>query len=459
MIIKVGPYGPRKGFEVEIGNEDLVTPSGLEFVGMVLDRINLRADANAILGNEENKGIKTGDCIAAFIGLLCQGKTSFEDVREMIENPEFYSAALGNVKIPSAEALRQRLDEIGYAFDKSEIAQNAVVSILKAFDVQIAPVSTGHLPVDCDVSPHDNSKTKKEGIGWTYKGFFGYSPIYAYLGEHMINCEFRNGEQHSQKNAVGFFEQTIRFCREVTDKPLLFRLDSGHDAADNVRLFIKSEGVDYIIARNLRSETSEQWLKIAENADEVAVTKPRDGKTVYVGSTNGVNFEQEQIEGCEKERIVFEVTVRQYKKDGQMLLTPEIEVSTWRTSLDSKVAAGEIIELYHQHAVCEQFHSELKTDIGLERFPSGKRATNAAILKIAMIAFTILRLIGEVSLLVGTGKQRHKVTRIRLKTVMQRFIFIATRVVRHAKKLILKLGRRDYWRSDFISIHKHFTSI
>ena len=351
------------------------------------------------------------------------------------------------------------MDTIGDDFDKSEIAQEAVVSILKAHKVQLKPLLTGHLPIDADVSPHDNSNTKKEGIGWTYKGFFGYSPIYAYLGEYMINCEFRNGEQHSQKGAVQFFEQTIRFARKVTDAPLLFRLDSGHDAGDNVKLFAKSEGVDYIIKRNLRSETPEQWLEIAKNAEGVVVSEPRDGKVVYIGSIHGVNFGQEWVEGCEKERIVFEVTVRHYKKNGQMLLVPEIEVSTWRTSLDAKTTDGEIIEQYKQHAVCEQFHSELKTDIGLERFPSGKRATNAAVLKLAMIAFTILRLIGSVSLLVGVNKQRHEVSRIRFKTVIQRFIYFAARVVRHAKKLILKLGRRDYWRFDFIRIHKFFTAI
>ena len=410
----------KKQFEVEIGTDDLITPGGLEFAGMALEKTAFRHEADALLAGESVKEIRTSGCLASIIGLLSQGKTAYDDVREMRENPDFHSMALGNEQIPASETLRQRLDEIGGAFDRSEIAQNTV-------------------------------------IGWTYKGFNGYSPIYAYLGEYMINCEFRNGEQHSQKGATAFFEQTIRCARQVTDAPLLFRLDSGHDAGDNVRLFAKTEGADYIIKRNLRSGTPERWLEIAQNADGVEISTPREGKTVYVGSVYGTGLGQVHIEGIENERIVFEVTVRHYKKDGQMLLIPEIEVSAWRTSLGA--ADSEIIELYKQHAVCEQYHSELKTDIGLERFPSGKRATNAAVLKLAMIAFIILRLIGRVSLLVGKGKQRRKVSRIRLITVMQRFIFIAARVVRHAKRIFLKLGRRDYWRFDFISIHQYFASI
>ncbi|BBH22598.1 hypothetical protein Back11_39430 [Paenibacillus baekrokdamisoli] len=40
-----------------------------------------------------------------------------------------------------------------------------------------------YLPLDLDVSPFDNSNTKKEGVSRTYKGFDGYSPFFAYLGQ------------------------------------------------------------------------------------------------------------------------------------------------------------------------------------------------------------------------------------------------------------------------------------
>jgi len=37
--------------------------------------------------------------------------------------------------------------------------------------------------LDIDVTPFDNSGTKKEGVSRTYKGMDGYAPIFAYLGE------------------------------------------------------------------------------------------------------------------------------------------------------------------------------------------------------------------------------------------------------------------------------------
>jgi hypothetical protein len=40
-----------------------------------------------------------------------------------------------------------------------------------------------YLPVDIDTTAMDNSKTKKEGVSRTYRGFDGYHPILAYVGK------------------------------------------------------------------------------------------------------------------------------------------------------------------------------------------------------------------------------------------------------------------------------------
>ena len=80
-------------------------------------------------------------------------------------------------------------------------------------------------------------------------------------------------------------------------------------------------------------------------------------------------------------------------KTGETFLIPEIEVNTWWTNLPEKPPT--IIELYHRHGTSEQFHSELKTDIGLERMPSGSFKTNDLFLRLGMLAFNVLRIIGQ----------------------------------------------------------------
>ena len=50
--------------------------------------------------------------------------------------------------------------------------------------------------VDMDVTPFDNSKTMKEGVSQTYKGFDGYAPMVAYIGTEgfMSNIELSEGK-------------------------------------------------------------------------------------------------------------------------------------------------------------------------------------------------------------------------------------------------------------------------
>ena len=66
-----------------------------------------------------------------------------------------------------------------------------------------------YIPVDIDVSPMDNSRTKKEEVSRTYKGMDGYSPIFSYIGKegYMLGCELRPGKQHCQKNTPEYLEK------------------------------------------------------------------------------------------------------------------------------------------------------------------------------------------------------------------------------------------------------------
>lgn len=86
----------------------------------------------------------------------------------------------------------------------------------------------------------DNSKSKKEGVSRTYKGFDGYAPMMAYIGTewYAINFELREGKQYCQKGTVEFLQETINLCHKLTNKPLLIRLDSGNDSIDNVAVLM-----------------------------------------------------------------------------------------------------------------------------------------------------------------------------------------------------------------------------
>ncbi len=157
----------------------------------------------------------------------------------------------------------------------------------------------------------------------------------AYIGRegYLIHAELREGRQHCQCNTPAFLRETIALCREVTDEPLLFRLDSGHDSAENLGILLEA-GCHFIVKRNMRREGKDNWLAMAK-AYSQDVTTPREGKTVYIGSGwrriayAGPNGEKKTA----TVRTGYEVTERSIDKHGQFLLPADVEVNTWWTNL------------------------------------------------------------------------------------------------------------------------------
>jgi len=89
----------------------------------------------------------------------------------------------------------------------------------------------------------------------------------------------------------------------------------------------------------------------------------------------------------------YEITERTTDRERQLLLVPDIEVNMWWMNTD--FAGMDITAHYHAHGECEQFHSELKTNMDLERLPSGKFETNKLVLELVILPYNILCMIGQ----------------------------------------------------------------
>lgn len=190
--------------------------------------------------------------------------------------------------------------------------------------MQLTPIYTGHITIDADATPYDNSGTKKEPVSWTYKGFDGYNPMKVYMGEEgwCIAAELRPGSWNGQREFLYILECAHETAREVTTLPLLYRLDSQHDAWANL-VWMDDNDNDCIIKWNKRQESVYQWLQYAEELGHWCKwTEPRPGKRVGVFT---VYVEREYNGKTYEFRRVMRVTVRTIDKKGQRLLIPEIE--------------------------------------------------------------------------------------------------------------------------------------
>jgi hypothetical protein len=426
-------------------DEFLTSQGGLALIGMLAQRSGLRDRVSYIVREKKNGSISAADALLTMTGLLCLAKPDFDAV-EQFRDDDYFHQCLGLKTVPSTATLRQRMDETGLIVRNEVLCASA--TLLKKMAPKLTPCFRSYIPIDADVSPFDNSGSRKEGVSCTYKLFDGYAPILAYIGAegYMLNAELREGKQHCQKGTPEFLRETIKLARKITDHSLLLRLDAGNDDVENIRI-CRKEKVDYIIKRNLHKESIAEWLLDAQAFGEW--NSPREGKTVYVGDT------MRQRDG-ETMRVVFEVIERTIDRDGNALLLPVIEVNTWWTSLSKREAsAKEVVAAYHDHGTSEQFHSEIKSDMALERLPSGKFATNALVLTLSVLAFNMLRLCGQVAIDKGYVPRR-EVKRRRLRKVIQDLMYTAARVIRHARRLKLALSRCNPFRKAWMQTYLVF---
>jgi len=111
-----------------------------------------------------------------------------------------------------------------------------------------------------------------------------------------------------------------------------------------------------------------------------------------------------------------------------------------------------VIGLYHAHGASEQFHGELKSDMDVERLPSGKfkiptlREVGTTVLQAAMMAFNALRRIGQGLVMM---KDRlgltMEVQRLRLRSVLRDIMYLACKYVERRRQYFLKFSRNSRW--------------
>ena len=428
--------------KIQSTSEIIESKGGLILAGKIANKCRLTTIKSTLLKN-------AGTIITILFGLMVEGKKDFESTGEK-RRSLFFQEAFGLPYVYAKETVRLYFEKMSSKTDEiiKQLRESAAKIIEEAPLHGLWIQGKHYLPVDIDTTTMDNSKTKKEGVSRTYQGFDGYHPIMAYVGKegYILDCELRPGSQHCQRGAVAFIGGVIQQLRRIkADGRILFRIDSGNDSYETVKAIITTRKEHYcIIKRNRRTENVEQWLKIAKRFGKRI--EARKGKKVWVGKVETHYVKKDEIH--KDIRIAFEVIERKIDDLGNRLLIPEIEVNSWWTNLNC--AAEKVIELYHDHATSEQFHSELKHDMDVERLPSGKFSVNRIVFAVAMNAYNTLKLLGQKCI---EKKGRKKFKRKRLRKVIRDLICVAGKMVKHGRELIFKMNQKDPMLQIFLRLN------
>ena len=426
---------------------DLSSHAGLAFIGKYLKRVNVNALIDPLF--PVRSGVANSEIIKSYLALLCMGKSDFDAIESFRSNA-FFKRALGLAAVPSSPTLRQRMDTNAASwFDLAPTMNQMLLgSRINGQAIDFGALPCGYTPVDLDTFAMDNGGTKKELVGRTYAGVDGYCPCAVYLGSlgYCLELALRPGVQHSASESQYNFERALPMAASLVSTPLLVRADSGFCSA---RLMQEVTSQAATLQREIAFII--KWNPRKTPVEAIAAQKAAHASTQWVSERAGKRAcrwqESLELPGVGSQdnpaRRVYRLTERTIDKHGNALLLPEYVLEGWTTTLPEKFSGEEVIALYCDHATHEQFHSEFKSDMDLERLPSGKFDTNYLVCQLAAVAMNLLRLIGQHTLNEPDAPVRHQAKRRRIKTVMQEMMFKAARMIRHAGRWILGLGESD----------------
>ncbi len=420
------------------GSENINSNAGLSLVSKRLNNNSAFELWNNLGSTASNLKYRNANVIRSMIGMITLGYSDFNDIVKLQNDSLFLKVADG--QIPSEATHRQRLESIACEDWQRILDQCVVVELKKTFLTPVLVAGEELIPLDIDVSVFADTSSQKEGIGMTYQKVKGYAPIFCYAGleGYMVANELRHGSQHSANGAVDFVKRCIDIMTKsgYAAEKLFVRVDSGHDDSAFIEALIKAN-VKYIVKRNLRRESPYQILDSIRSSADMETNRP--GKVTYTG------FRSDRKPAGLEEYCGFmavRAVERTITSQGERLLLPSVDVACWWTNL--VVPADECYQLYRDHATSEQFHSELKHDLGIELLPSGKMETNALILGLTTFAHNVLRFIGQSALQMTSQKTKDPEKlplRYRLRTVLLDYMKVGCKIVSHANRIWLKFGR------------------
>jgi len=430
--------------KIQLTDKLIINHTGLSYIARYLNDKKTFSRINRIAEYKQDCAyISDYDIIKTMVALISLGYTDYDNIEEF-RNNKYFKKVLNLKRVPSAPTLRQRMES--YGEEMWNVFRQINIEIIgTSFKDETTTINNKeYLIIESDVTPMDNSGTKKEGIGKTYKQFVGYAPMMSYAGRSgfMVNNELRKGELHS--NCPGtkeYFTETIELTRQLSPHPLLMIIDSGNDDGKLV-LELKARGTEFIIKRNLRRESKEKYINYAIKNHEKKVIDVGTGCTTYYARWQRV------VEG---QSIPIAVVITEAIKDkkGQPFLMPQYDIEVYWNTLNME--SEEVEKLYHKHGTSEQYHSEFKSDLDMERLPSGKFKANYTIMLLGMLSFNLLRITGKALLQTGKVPGRHRV-RLRLRTVLLNIMYMAGQYIEHARHQVLQIWRGHRWSHGFALI-------
>lgn len=401
-------------FKLETTDEEITPRSGLAIHAEVLRALRVPERIESKLPQPgSNRGYSPWRFVEPLLLMLHAGGRHIEDLRE-IEDDRALRRVVGLEAMPSSSTYGDWLVRMG---------QTGGIRGLEAVNKEVvgeALEGDEHEAYTLDVDATVIEAEKQEAE-WTYKKVKGYQPILGFLQEIpvCVAYEFRKGNAPAGSHAKRFLK---RCMRTLPRKKRVARLrsDSAFYQADVFNL-CEREGIQYTV-------TADQDVAVKES-----ITTVRDWRVLC--TPDGEETDREvgtAIHILNKIQTPFRLVVQRWRNPQLPLFSPpEWHYHVIATNMDEK-SAEEVVWFHNGRGQAENLIKELKLGFGMEQMVSGKFRANAVYFGIGVLAYNTAQ-IQKYRFMDEEWRRRT------MATIRWSLVEIAGRVVRHGRRLILRI--------------------
>jgi hypothetical protein len=364
------------------------------------------------------KGFKPQEYVLPLVLMLCGGGRTLEDIRE-IETDEGLRQLCGFGRLPGADAIGQWLR-------RSQLSGLKRVNKFLARQV-IVRSDRDDFTLDVDATMIE---TKKQCAEMTYLGCRAFQALLSFIAELdvCVACDYRQG---SVSPGFGVRRQLLEVNRllKCCGKRLRYlRSDSAGYTADVINA-CNERGVTFTITADQDAAVVKLIRRAQKQGGWTRLFRP-DGEPTD-------RWYKTAIHCMEKTAKSFTLIILRWPNPRQDLFYPEPYCYHVIATNDDKRKVPEVIWFHNGRGDAENYNKELKGGFGMDYAPCRSLKADAVYFEIGVLAYNLTMAVKR--LLLGGDWVKRTIASLRW-----RLLQIAGKVVRHGRKLILRVQESHF---------------